>query len=390
MKIHCVWTRDLDVPHSAGRLRIARSIRDTLDQLGETTHHVMSTILELKRLQDFAQAAWNGSRHRLPMQCWLFDTARNRQIADAIPADADVVYLDGIRTIHMVQRLRERLPHARLIVDLDDLMSRRTEELIRLGEGFSAGYLADKMPRWGRSLEGPGLRYERDALRRWEDRLCQMADDLVLLSPVEAAMLDRRPIPRRRARIHWVLPPQEIVREPVSVVPPLRFTFIGTDGLTQNRLTIAHLLDLWRRLAPPVPLHIFGRMTKRWEAPANVFFHGYVDDLAAVYDDHSILIAPALLRGGVKTKVLEAFAWGTPVIGNEIAFDGLALRDYPLAAAPEELVRSINSPATHRQLDAAARIGNDYVRASHDPGVFSAAWRDIVSARAVTPAYAAD
>lgn len=390
MKIHCVWTRNLDVPYSAGRIRIARRIRETLDRWGRPVHHVMNTVLDRKRLPELAHAAWTGSRHGLPMQCWLFDTARNRQIAETIPDDAESVYLDGIRTIHILKRLRQRLPNARLIVDLDDLMSRRTEELIAAGEGFSGGYLAEKMPRWGRSLAGPGLRYEREALHRWESRLLDLADDLILLSPVEADILKARATRPRRARVRAVPPAEDPVRGPHRLQPPLRFVFIGTDALTQNRLTIRCLIDLWRELAPRLPLHIYGHMTCAWDPPPNVHFHGYVSDLAQVYDAHSILLSPSLLRGGVKTKVLEAFAWGTPVIGNAITFEGLALTHYPLSGALEEMINDVENTGALDRLHAAARIGNEYVRRYHDPRLFSAAWQDIVTGRDTVSASAAD
>lgn len=390
MKIHCVWTRNLDAPDLAGRIKVARRIRDTLDRWGRPTHHLMNTVLDNKRLPEIAQAAWNGGRHRLPMQCWLFDTEHNRKIAESIPRDADVVYLDGIRTVHVLRRLRQRLPHARLVVDLDDLMSRRTDELLAAGEGFAGGYLAEKMPRWGRSLGGPGLQYERRALRRWETRLCELADELVLLSPVEARILNSRVTGSRRARISAVPPPQETLSGPRTIKPPLRFVFIGTDALTQNRLTIKCLLELWRRLMPKVSLHVYGRMANAWSAPPNVFFHGYAKNLADVYDPHSVLLSPALLRGGVKTKVLEAFAWGTPVVGNANTFEGMALSDYPISGAVEDLIPSVESDAMLDRLTVAARIGNDYVRAKHDPKVFSATWRQIVTGADEPAANAAD
>jgi glycosyltransferase involved in cell wall biosynthesis len=383
VKIHCVWTRDLDVPYSAGRLKIARNIRSSLNDAGHhPVHHVLNTVLERKNPLEIGQAVWNGVRQRSPLQSWLFDTAHNRRIAETIPADTDVVYLDGIRTIHILERLRQRLPTARLVVDFDDLMSRRTESLMEVGEGMSPGYLTDMMPQWGRKLaqtSNTGLRYERGALRRWEMRVCELADEVVLLSPVEAAILNTR-LPRSaRATIRVLPPPQDTMRGPQALKAPLRFVFIGMDTLTQNRLTIEYLLDLWRRLSPPTPLHIFGRMSKPWPETPNVFFHGYVSSLEEVYDPHSILISPVLLRGGIKTKVLEAFAWGTPVVGNEGTFEGMALSHYPIKEPLEQLVIDIRAEGRLAQLNAAARVGNEYVRRHHDPGVISAAWRTLIA-----------
>jgi hypothetical protein len=344
-------------------------------------HHVLNTILERKNPVEIGHAAWNGLRQRLPLQSWLFDTAFNRRVAEIIPSDTDVVYLDGIRTVQILERLRQRLPHTRLVVDFDDLMSRRTEALMEAGEGMSAGYLTDMMPDWGRRLaqtSNTGLRYERGALRRWEIRVCELADEVVLLSPVEAAILNTRLPPSARATIHVVPPPQDTIRGPQTLKAPLRFVFIGMDTLTQNRLAIEYLLDLWRRLSPPTPLHIFGRMAREWPATPNVFFHGYVSSLEEVYDQHSILLSPVLLRGGIKTKVLEAFAWGTPVIGNDGTFEGMALSHYPIKEPLEQVVVDIRAEGRLSQLNAAARIGNDYVRRHHDPGVISAAWRTLI------------
>jgi hypothetical protein len=381
MNVHCIWTRDLDAPFAAGRVRIARRIREVFDQWARPTHHVMDTVLDRKRLGDLGRAAWNGTRRGLPMQCWLFDTERNRRIAESIPADTDVVYLDGIRTIDIVRRLRQRLPNVRVVVDLDDLMSRRMEELLAVGEGFSGGYLADRMPPWARSLGGPGLLYERNALRRWERRLCDLADELILLSPVEASILRARVPAPRRASIRAVPPAEEPVNGAHALRLPLRYVFIGTDALTQNRLTLQYLLDLWRRMAPSAPLHIYGRMVRSWPAVPNVFFRGHVQDLADVYDAHSILVSPAFLRGGIKTKVLEAFAWGTPVLGNATTFEAMALPDYPLAGPLDELISDIQGSGALDRLNAAARIGNDYVRRCHDPQRFSAAWQSILAGR---------
>ena len=380
MTIHCIWTRNLDVPYSAGRLKIARNIRASLDG-ASPVHHVLTTVLERKSPIEIGHAAWNGLRQRLPLQSWLFDTAANRHIADTIPLDTEVAYLDGIRTVQILETLRQRLPKARLVVDFDDLMSRRIEALMEAGEGLSTGYLSDSIPRWGRRLaqtSNTGLRYEHGALRRWEIRVCELADEVVLLSPVEAAILNSRLPPSARATIRVVPPPQDTIRGPQALKPPLRFIFIGMDTLTQNRLAIEYLLDLWRRLSPPTPLHIFGRMSREWPAAPNVFFHGYVSSLEQVYDQHSILLSPVLLRGGIKTKVLEAFAWGTPVVGNEGTFEGMTLPHYPIKDPLEQVVIDVRNSRRLDELNAAAHIGNEYVRQHHDPGLISDTWRSLV------------
>jgi glycosyltransferase involved in cell wall biosynthesis len=384
VKIHCIWTRDLDVPYSAGRLKVARRIRAALNASEhQVSHHVLTTIMDTRHPGDWARAALNA-RLGLPLQCWLFDTAHNRRIADAIPNDVDVVYLDGIRTVRLLQQLRERLPRARLIIDLDDLMSRRTDILLQAGEGFSPGYLTEKFPKWlATALQrtaGIVLRYERAGLRRWEDRACDLADEVVLLSPYEAKLLRDRLKTVPRAAIRAIPPPEAVIRAPQNMSAPARFVFIGMDTLTQNRLTIEYLLDIWKRTPPPLPLHIYGKMSRTWPKPPNVFFHGYVDTLAEVYDGRSILLTPSFVGGGVKTKVIEAFAWGTPVIGNDNTFEGMQLASYPLCQPTERLESGdFLSRQSIGKLNDAVRIGSDYVRRHHDPDRFASTWRRILA-----------
>jgi len=160
---------------------------------------------------------------------------------------------------------------------------------------------------------------------------------------------------------------------------PARFVFIGMDTLTQNRLTIQYLLEIWGRTSPSLPLHIYGRMSRQWPQPPNVFFHGYVETLGEVYDGRSVLLAPSFVPGGVKTKVIEAFAWGTPVIGNETTFEGMHLPSYPLQQETGRLEKDLLSNGAMGSFDDAARIGSDYVRDHHDPDRFTSAWQRLVT-----------
>jgi len=53
-----------------------------------------------------------------------------------------------------------------------------------------------------------------------------------------------------------------------------------------------------------------------------------------------------MIGGGVKTKVLEAFAFGAPVIGNALTFESMPLN----IADKAELVALLKSPDQHQAL----------------------------------------
>jgi len=52
---------------------------------------------------------------------------------------------------------------------------------------------------------------------------------------------------------------------------------------------------------------------------------GFVEDIAAVYDTASVVVAPLRFGAGTQNKVLEAMAMGIPVVCSNIGFKGLGI-----------------------------------------------------------------
>ncbi|MDM7859647.1 glycosyltransferase family 4 protein [Alteromonas sp. ASW11-36] len=55
--------------------------------------------------------------------------------------------------------------------------------------------------------------------------------------------------------------------------------------------------------------------------------HGYVDDISIFYAQAQAFLCPLRDGGGTKLKVLDAMNHGLPVIGTDIAFEGIAIQD---------------------------------------------------------------
>jgi len=176
-------------------------------------------------------------------------------------------------------------------------------------------------------------------------------------------------------------PPAPAVSAVEAVTPPYRFVFIGTDGLVQNRLCIDFLVQLWARLQPAASLHIYGRQERPAQVTHNVHWHGYVEDLSEVYSTGSILLLPAVLSGGVKTKAIEAWAYGRPVLGNPAAFEGLDIQDYPLRVPESQWHPYLENPDTFESAwTAAARLGNHYVRTTLAAQRYASRWVQVMAA----------
>jgi polysaccharide biosynthesis protein PslH len=60
-------------------------------------------------------------------------------------------------------------------------------------------------------------------------------------------------------------------------------------------------------------------------ASADVLITGFVKDLATVYNDASVVVAPLRFGAGTQNKVLEAMAMGVPVVCSNIGFKGLGI-----------------------------------------------------------------
>jgi hypothetical protein len=180
--------------------------------------------------------------------------------------------------------------------------------------------------------------------------------------------------------VHAISPAVTVMRPPIEEFPPNRFIFIGSDNFVHNRAAIDFLLESWRKVRPPLALHIYGRQSRPKVAVEGVHWHGFVEDLAEVYQPGSVALVPAMDRGGIKTKVLEAWAWGCPALCNKAAMEGLPIENYPLILPEAEWPAILAAPCG-REWASAAHIGHGFVRDHCSAEGFERAWQEIILPR---------
>lgn len=389
-----VWSRKVDFNQLAGRPRMILAVRRAMTETCSTEHLYLNNLLERHNLSSVFWTVFSFVsellRGRLPsLQCLLFaDRSNHRQLRKKIlELKPTTLYCDGVRSYHFLRRLGAARNHMRIVVDMDDFMSRRMKMLKQSGLGLSLGYLKGRVPTWViRLLTHPLFArivagWEGAALQKVEDDLGRWAQAVVLLSPVEGASLADQYIKSRACSHVQVIPPPIEIVEPPKRYPHFgRFIFIGTDALPQNHSTITRLIDLWTCLKPASELHIFGSMSHEWPETAGVVFRGYAPDLAQVYIEGSVLLAPGALRGGIKTKVIEAFANGCAVVGDSITFEGLGLENYPLFLQNElDLKELILNPQAHLDMFCrAAFSGQQHVAETFCWDSFIRAWQSVL------------
>lgn len=380
IRIAAILSRKIDPgPPKWGRVRTMTSVVKGLSLAGRVTCLHFRNVLDARSLAAAAGVAGALAKSilgakPLPLQCALYavPSERSRLYRALDGLRPDLIYVDMVRLAPLIPHLRRRYPAARIICDMDDLISRRFRNSSEREAPVSFGYLDGQVPGFiSRLFRSPAvgrrlLAREARALRRTEVEAVASADAVVLVSSREAEILGRYASEAcvARARIATILPPADLVRRsaPQGLATPLRFVFVGSDRLWQNALTIDWLLGTWRTLAPKAPLSIVGQQSRPPPPISGVEWLGYVDDLNTVYGPSTVLLAPAFVEGGIKTKILEAFSHGCPVVGNAASFEGLDIDGYPLVCSEEELRALVAEPARQlERLNRAAALGWAFV-----------------------------
>ncbi len=164
-----------------------------------------------------------------------------------------------------------------------------------------------------------------------------------------------------------------------SVVPvweregPPNLLFVGSFGHRPNREAAKFLIDkVWPRIAQYsrlTRLFLAGRGSDTfWEGMGRrderIVALGYVEDLATLYRQCRLFVAPLTEGGGIKIKILEAMARGIPVVTTAIGAEGIVEpNEDALAIAPadaafaEATIQALDRPdQAQRRAERARRI----------------------------------
>jgi len=111
--------------------------------------------------------------------------------------------------------------------------------------------------------------------------------------------------------------------------------FLGVMSYPPNAVAADYLISkIWPIILSAVPeakLCIAGsnpdHIASYEASPPGVEFLGFVDNLDNLYKDVKVVCCPILSGGGTRIKILEAAAYGKPVVSTIIGAEGIELRD---------------------------------------------------------------
>jgi hypothetical protein len=392
-------TRDIPQAASNGRERTLRFIREAIGMNADVRELKIRSVFETGTLVSKLRAGMRiveglltGRPCALQVAMFASGDGKRRLIETIEEFKPDVIYMDGIRLVDYAAFVRRRYPESRIISDLDDLMSRRANILRSGNFALSVGYLAKSIPaavvslinsRLARNLL---LRYEEYALKGHERLAAASSNAVTLVSTTDADALKRILPDAMKNRVQVIAPPIDSVKPVMRPAQPVRFVFVGADSQLQNRLAIEYLLASWKQLELCFPLVIYGRMSGQYEPVPNVTFAGFAPSLGEVYTSNSIALCPTFLRGGIKSKVLEAISFGCVPVGNGAAYEGLNFDDAALAMEDARLKHFLADPDAHLNevLDAATRFAAFCERNFSLP-VFARRWGDLLGPEVYAP-----
>lgn len=308
----------------------------------------VGTVERAQRLVDIAA----GSRRRYPVNPSAVAHRRagfDLQVLDAARAlRPDAVVIRSLFA-HLIPELR---PYAgRIVLDLHDVDALQAQALLRHTTGLARA----------------GIRLRLLAARRAE-RMLRTADELWVVSEIEAEYLQRRGIRR----------PTVLVRNAVAVGDAPRtdaerrseLLLVAGYGYPPNlaaaRQLVEDVLPLVQRVAPQARATLVGRdlpaeFAARWSALPGVSVAGVVDDVSPYLRRAAALVFLPSWSTGTPLKVAEALASGLPLIANSVAVAGLAgmrdedhfLRADSSVAAADQAIRLLADRALQRRLAAA-------------------------------------
>lgn len=174
-------------------------------------------------------------------------------------------------------------------------------------------------------------------LRKQEYSIMHRANTTIVLSEVEAALLEKSEVNGVE-----VLPLiREIKTDHINGFEERDGVgFIGGYRHEPNVEAVVWLLDrIWplvqsarkTRGLEPIPLYIGGsnmppKLASKIETVESVINLGFIENLNEFFSGLRLTIAPLKSGAGLKGKVAESWSHGVPVIGSNMAFEGLPTR----------------------------------------------------------------
>lgn len=187
-------------------------------------------------------------------------------------------------------------------------------------------------------------------LHDFEVWACEAVDQTVLCSTIDADEIGRM---APNATCHVI--PNGVNTKAIQPVEPVASTtkliFVGSLQWLPNKDAVDYFIeDILDHILPEVPsvvLTVVGQ-NNGYQVPEKyrpaVSMAGFVDDLNAEMASAAVYVVPIRFGSGTRLKILEAMAYGVPLVTTSIGCEGIDLKHNEsalIADTPEEFARAV-------------------------------------------------
>lgn len=132
------------------------------------------------------------------------------------------------------------------------------------------------------------------------------------------------------------IPNSVAIPSTLSAIPESpNLLFLGSFLHPPNVVAADYMVEkIWPLIRVEVPdatLTIAGAESERTRnfsaPPAGVVYAGFVKDLAALYEETRVVCCPILSGAGTRIKIVEAAAYGRPIVSTTLGAEGLEFED---------------------------------------------------------------
>ena len=219
--------------------------------------------------------------------------------------------------------------------------------------------IVDRMKENAHWLLKPILSIEAKRVKRYEGELLQMIDCALAVTDIDKKLLEEA--------VSSTNPDNRFV-SPVTVFPiavdtqekmPIKrkknsknIVTLGTLHYPPNadgiRWFFNEVFPIIRKHVPDLTLTIIGKNPPQdfqelaAQNPGIIDVTGYVDDLIPFMENAALMVVPVRAGGGMRVRILEAFAFGMPVVTTTIGLEGIDAvpnHDVLVADKPKEFAK---------------------------------------------------
>lgn len=204
-------------------------------------------------------------------------------------------------------------------------------------------------------------RQEARLLKRGEIERCRQADLVVVTSERERHLLQRELPQHAIAVVSNGVDIETFARDDATPEKPHQIVFTGTMDYYPNTQAVLffaqHCWPLIRAQIPDATWHIIGRTpppeVQRLAQLSGVTVTGWVPDMRPHLAEAAVAIAPLLIGGGTRLKILEALSMQRAVVSTSLGCEGLAVesgKHLLVADQPQAFAEAVITLLQHPEL----------------------------------------